>query len=297
MLKPLAASALAAICLTLTSPLPALADGSQGSVQCQGSSCHLFAQNPGSSGSSDPHSASQAGPSTCKNNLGQQVPCSDPEFGVVGPDGCYLKPVASVGPAPVAGGRWYEKLCAGPAGVDDQGPVVWIADGQGPGGGPSSPVVLASQAERELQLPEPVIRSNPAPEAVQLVGVPVWLWVEPSVWAPVSATVVVPGVSVTATATPRLVVWRPGDGAVVRCSGPGTPYTPAADPGSGSPVCGHTYTRSSAGQPNNAFSVTATITWDVAWAGGGQQGVFPGLQTTAATVFRVAEAQAILTSS
>ena len=77
------------------------------------------------------------------------------------------------------------------------------------------------------------------------------------------------GGSVTATATPVSVTWRPGDGSTVTCHGAGTPYTSADDPAAPSPDCGHTYTRSSAGQPGGAFTATATITWDVAWQGAG----------------------------
>jgi hypothetical protein len=236
----------------------------------------------------------EPGPSTCRNNLGQQVACVDGQFGTIGPDGCYLKPVAPVG-STAATGSWYERLCAVPGGVNNFAPASLVADGQGPGAGSSA--ALALEAVRELRLPSPVIRANPSPGAEQMVGVPTWLWVEPGLWRAVSATAAVPGESVTATATPRSVRWRTGDGAVVTCAGPGTPYTSAADPNAASPDCGHTYLRSSAGQPEDAFEVTATINWDVAWAGGGQQGVFLGLQTTATVSFRVAEAQAILTSS
>ncbi|MGW9205680.1 hypothetical protein ACWGR4_01650 [Embleya sp. NPDC055664] len=38
----------------------------------------------------------------------------------------------------------------------------------------------------------------------------------------------------------------------------------------------------------------ATITWDVTWAGAGQTGVFPGLQSSAQAALRVAEVQAVV---
>ena len=44
--------------------------------------------------------------------------------------------------------------------------------------------------------------------------------------------------------------------------------------------------------------MTATITWDITWAGdGGAGGVLPPLHTAAAAEFRVAESQAVNTSS
>ena len=43
------------------------------------------------------------------------------------------------------------------------------------------------------------------------------------------------------------------------------------------------------------FTVTATITWNVTWAGGGATGTFAGLATTAAVPMPVAQSQAIVT--
>jgi hypothetical protein len=57
------------------------------------------------------------------------------------------------------------------------------------------------------------------------------------------------------------------------------------------------YTRSSVGLPDQAFAVTATVTWDVSWTGGGQTGQLPGLQTTAQAAFRVAQSQAVVAAS
>jgi hypothetical protein len=156
------------------------------------------------------------------------------------------------------------------------------------------PETLAQLAVRYLHLPGPVIRSSPAPGDLQLVYLPVWLWVNPAVWVPVSKTAAVPGERVTATATPVSVSWQMGDGATVTCHGPGTPYSATADPASVSPDCGYTYTSSSAGQPGAAYHVTATITWQIRWvAGGGAAGTLPPLFSAAAAAFRVAESQAI----
>ena len=167
----------------------------------------------------------------------------------------------------------------------------------GPLPAPPAPAVLAAQVRARLVLPQPVIRSSPAPGILQLTRLPTWLWISRAVWTPRSKTATVPGESVTATATPVSVVWHPGDGSAVTCSGPGVPYTSAFSPSSPSPDCGHTYTRSSAGQPGAAYHVTATITWDITWtATGGAGGALPPLFTTAATAFRVAESQAVNTS-
>ena len=101
----------------------------------------------------------------------------------------------------------------------------------------------------------------------------------------------------TATATPVRVTWSLGDGSTVVCRGPGTPFPAGGDPKAASPDCGHTYRRSSAGQPGEAFRVTAAITWSITWAGGGQAGELPALETAGVAALRVAESQALVTGS
>jgi hypothetical protein len=118
------------------------------------------------------------------------------------------------------------------------------------------------------------------------------MWLS-SGWGPVSATATVPGVSVTATATPTSVVWSMGDGSTVTCTDAGTPFSPGTAPTASSPDCGHTYRTSSASQAGQAFPVSATVYWTVTWAGAGQGGVFPDLTTTGNAAFRVAESQAL----
>ena len=160
-----------------------------------------------------------------------------------------------------------------------------------------APGVLAQLAVKYLRLPDPVIRSSPAPGALQLTRLPVWLWVAANVWQPQSKTAQVPGESVTATATPVSAAWSMGDGKTVTCKGPGTAYAAGDNPSAASPTCGYTYDQSSAGQPRGAFPVTVTITWDITWQGtGGAGGVLAPLETVAAAEFRVAESQALNTS-
>jgi hypothetical protein len=156
---------------------------------------------------------------------------------------------------------------------------------------------ISWQAVEQLRLPAPVIQMSPAEDAFQVVGVPTWLWVEASVWKPVSETVGVPGTSVTATAIPRNVVWSMGEGGQVICHGPGTPYNssyPAADP---SPDCGSTYTRSSLNEAGEKFTVTAALTWHVTWEGGGASGDVPGLVTLDEIDVLVDEMQALVVNS
>jgi hypothetical protein len=156
---------------------------------------------------------------------------------------------------------------------------------------------LAQLAVKYLRLPDPVIRSSPAPGALQLTRLPVWLWVAANVWQPQSKTAQVPGEAVTATATPVSAAWAMGNGTTVICKGSGTAYAAGDNPSAVSPTCGYTYRASSAGQPDGAYKVTVTITWDITWAGaGGAGGVLAPIQTVAAAQFRVAESQALNTN-
>ncbi|MEU5308789.1 hypothetical protein [Streptomyces sp. NPDC021562] len=153
---------------------------------------------------------------------------------------------------------------------------------------------VARQAVERLQLPEPVIHTSPDEDSAQVVHVPTWMWVEKSSWGPVTETVSVPGVQVTATARPRLAVWSMGDGSTVSCTGPGTPYSAKYRPDAESPDCGYTYRRSSLAQPDKRFTVSVRVTWDVEWRGGGQSGVVPGLVIGAERQLVVDEVQAVV---
>lgn len=191
-------------------------------------------------------------------------------------------------------GAWYVWRCSGVGWRDSvYRTPVWIADGQqAPGVAGPTPAELAEIARRQLRLPDPLVAASPV--GVQLVNLPTWLWLGGD-WAPVQATAAVPGVSVTARAVPESARWVMGDGSVVVCRGPGTPYTAGGDPAAPSPDCGHTYRVSSAGRPGEAFAVSVAVSWTVTWAGAGAGGTFPGLTTTGGAAFRVAESQALVT--
>ncbi|WP_059007949.1 hypothetical protein [Streptomyces specialis] len=201
-------------------------------------------------------------------------------------------PVAE--PEPGEEGAWYVYRCTGEDGVRDAyyRPPVWIPDapGEATEAGPT-PAQLAEQARDQLRLPSPRIETSPAGD--QLVRVPTWLWLEPEGWEEISATASVPGVSVTAVASPVSVTWEMGDGTEVVCDGPGTAYETGGAPEHSSPDCGHTYTSSSAGQPGEAYAVSARVSWTVTWSGAGEEGEFPGLTTQTSTSFRVLESQAL----
>ncbi|MER5870507.1 hypothetical protein [Streptomyces sp. NPDC002044] len=62
-----------------------------------------------------------------------------------------------------------------------------------------------------------------------------------------------------------------GDGTTVTCTTAGTPYR-AEFGASPSPDCGHRYRSPSSQSGSGKYHVTATSTWAIDWAGGGQSG-------------------------
>ena len=285
-------------------------------IQCgdiRAPSCTLSASSSGQPAtvSSSPTvqqvSATKTGSNQCQapNDVGTLVPCNDSTFGWLGSTGCYYKadpgfqPPASdtVDQAPAGqAGAYYTVTCS-PQNLSTGGGIVWIP--AGPAGAAvvlPNPAVLAQQAVSQLAVPSLQIDASPAVGADQLVGLPTWLWLEPEGWHPITATAAVPGESVTATASPTSVTWNFGDGNSMVCQGPGTPYTLADASDASSPTCGYTYHTSSAGQPNDTFAVTATVSWSVSWAGGGQTGTVPALENTASTDLRVAEVESLNTT-
>lgn len=285
---------------------PAFADGGLISAECDQSlpGCKATA---GSSTTvrgtgtekSDSRKRSRSGTTRTCTSAGLEMPCSIPEIGAIRADGCYYAR-ASGPPDPAfqtavrgsGSGAWWDRTCLG--GGEIGATTVWLPAGAASQVAAPPPVVVARQAVSRLRLPEPPIASNPAPGAMHLVSLPTWLWIDRGPWEARSATASVPGVSVTVTATPARVEWSMGDGSTVTCDWPGTPYPRDGDPRAASPDCGHTYARSSAGLPGQAFPVSATVSWDIAWAGGGQTGTLPDLQTTGSAAFRVAESQALV---
>ncbi len=144
------------------------------------------------------------------------------------------------------------------------------------------PVVVAHQAVNKMKLSGPDIAS-PRPAGTYVVGVPMWLWVNPSptTFGPNTTSASAGGVTVTATAKVTQIVWAMGDGTSVTCNGAGTKYV-ASYGKQESPTCGHAYSRTSASQAQGEYSVTATATWSVNWQvnGDGETGQFTEIRQT-----------------
>jgi hypothetical protein len=303
-----AAAVVLATVIIATGAVSARADDGLGWVSCGASgrpSCDIGAQAPGSSRQATPRPAGDSttqGSGTadqCLDALGNVALCFDPQAGWLGSDGCYYKSaptppaqeLAALGGTGSGPGGWYTFTCPGMPGTG--GGTRWVP-GDAPGlPAAPDPAVLARQAVNHLALPSLSISFSPTGR--QLVRLPMWLWIDPVQWTARSASAAVPGVVVTATATPTRVVWSTGDGTSVSCAGPGTPWRAGTDPSAGSPTCGHVYALGSAGAPGGRFTVSATVWWSIAWTSGGQgDGTLPDLSTTATTTVRVDEVQAIV---
>ena len=287
----LAAIAMAGL-LVFTGARPALADLG-GQVDCTANpkdpTCVVVVIKAGDGGSE----GGGGGSVTC-TIAGKPAPCFDPNWGWLGADGCRFKadPNPPNGGAPPAGknaadGSWYMRTCPKIGSRDESVDVVWLDHRDAPILG-----ALITQAVSELHLPSPRIGISPAAPAPQVVYVPTWLWIEPAVWRARSATAAVPGLAITAVATPTAVTWATGDGGNVTC-GKGTAWAAGDNPAAASPDCGHTYTTSSR---DGTYNLRATVTWKVTWSGGGATGTEPDLTSTTAVGVQVAEASVVNTN-
>ena len=152
---------------------------------------------------------------------------------------------------------------------------------------------LAIRARESLLLPLPAPRfSPPAATARTLVGVGTWFWVPAEDWTAVEATAVAGNVSVTATATPVLLRFDPGDGSrALTCTGPGTPWVEGAES-----TCAYTYAWVSAHHPDGRWPASVSIDWEVTWsASTGQSGILDPFVMVADVALLVAQAEAVLT--
>lgn len=178
-----------------------------------------------------------------------------------------------------------------------------IANGTAVAGGgaaipppPPDPAVLAQQAIGQLQVPKPAIHLGPNPDKIA-VNFDTWLWLDSA--APVSSTVALGGISVTATATLSSVDWSMGEpltldgGAIasVTCEGPGTAPTQNSD-FNVPPPCGYMFKYRSLRERTNGvgqWPVSATATWSVTWAASSGQTGADSLSATSTTNVEVGE--------
>ncbi len=132
---------------------------------------------------------------------------------------------------------------------------------------------LAQQASSVVYENIPAPWGNFAPPAHRgVVKLGTWIWVNPLMWIPIRATAWVPTpagpIAVTTTATPKELIFDPGDGALgtgeVTCRGPGIPWVEAFGDSLPSP-CMYTYQHASSRAESGMFRATVSIEWEVTW--------------------------------
>ena len=141
-------------------------------------------------------------------------------------------------------------------------------------------------------LPEPAF-APPAATVRTIVGIDTWFWVPEANWQPITATATAGATSITATATPILLRFDPGDDSpIITCEGPGTAWEEGAESD-----CWHIYQWVSAHDPNGTWQATVEIEWDIVWeANSGQQGFLDPLFTELELPITVDEVQITVSS-
>ena len=198
------------------------------------------------------------------------------QFDLVGPGPLATNPVA---------GEQYFVVC-----TDADGDTFVRVITYQPGVNVIDAPTLARQAFKILPLDYPLPSTAPPASQPQLVGVRTWLWIDPADYRPITASVAVPGLEVTATATPQQVRWLMGDADhVVTCDGPGTPYAAAVPDDAQHTDCSYVFQRS------GDVTVTAVIDWVVTWrATDGSGGTLPTVSRGTSFPLAVAQRQAII---
>ena len=154
---------------------------------------------------------------------------------------------------------------------------------------------LAQRATNRLPLPLPEPRFEPRRQSsagpTTLVAIPTWFFLDG--WQPVTQRTEAGATWAEVSAEPVTTTWWPGDGSEpVRCAGAGRAWSTTDTTAT---PCTYTYTRSSAAQPNNAYTARVTVTWKVTWRGsGGAGGTLPLMERQTTFPVAVAERQTVI---
>jgi hypothetical protein len=230
------------------------------------------------------------------------VPCSSPAGYWSNSYHCYISPVE---PQPPAGDPSWQGHEPGDGAVyncyqPQTGLLITIWSQDPPpnsGTGPTPREVAQIAIERmRLSAINIGIAPEPGPDSIGLVGMPVWMWAQnPNAHTvgPITESAAAGGITVTATARVLHITWDMGDGTEVVCDTAGTPYKPSYGR-TDSPDCGHTYTKSSAHEADDAYTVTATSSWVITWSGAGQTGTIRLDGLNRSTQIRIGEAQVLV---
>lgn len=183
-----------------------------------------------------------------------------------------------------ATGRWLQYWCEGIGAVDVNGYYII------PEGGLVDPAALAQEALESVEIAPPEIRTSPSEDGQLYVQLPTWLWIDAGWWHSYTATARTGRVWSTVKARPVSVSWTTGDGGAVPCHGPGTPWSPSASEVDSD--CTHTYRHPSAA--DGSYSLSAAVTFEVAWTSNiAEGGTLETISRTSTVDVEVGEIQAI----
>jgi len=172
--------------------------------------------------------------------------------------------------------------------ISDGTGVGWVTGLPGTPGTAEAPnvAVLVAQAQSSLVLELPDVATSPPRGGTQLVGVPVWFWVQN--FNSTAVTAAIPGLAATLTAKPTTTSIKLGDGEKLVCDGPGKRYDPALSYKAQRSPCSHPY------DAYGDLSDAVTVTWSLSWtATDGQAGVLPAASRTSTFALTIEEAQAV----
>jgi hypothetical protein len=141
-------------------------------------------------------------------------------------------------------------------------------------------------------LPEPQF-APPAATVRTIVGIDTWVWVPEAQWQPITATATAGATSITATATPILLNFDPGDdNPIITCEGPGVVWSEGAES-----ECWHIYQWVSAHHDSGTWPATVEIEWDITWeASSGETGFLDPLFSEVEVPMTVEEIQIVVSS-
>ena len=296
--RPLSAvlGLLAVASWTVLVPAPARAEPECQYFDPQKGICTIMVEKPAAPPSNESIS-DERGPAA---DTGPDLPCwQDPSsYTRLDPQPVAGDPLWQ-GRDPADGGAIYHCHIPGPESLI-RNIFIWLAEPPAAVTPVPSPRELAQTAVDSMGLEAIEIGIVPEPGAgsLGLVGMPVWMWAAepgPSTVGPISASASAGGATVTATARVSTITWDMGDGNTVVCRGGGTAYHPSYGRQQ-SPDCGHVYSTSSAGEPGDRFTVTATSAWVITWEGAGQSGTIRMDGLSESVQVAVGEAQVLVTS-
>lgn len=118
-------------------------------------------------------------------------------------------------------------------------------------------------------VPKPAINFAPGIDR-NVVNIGSWFWLDKSAWKTISVTAFVPtkvgAISATTSATPKKVIFSPGDGRLgtgdVTCTGPGHEWKRGFGDSMRS-ACMYTYRHASHRQPRGVYNAKISIEWDI----------------------------------